>query len=87
MGEVVPSVFWQEDLFVVLWRSSTFGDYAVLRGRMQSIFGELWIGVILEVLSLEIEQGASPCPFEDFGGVWGRYFGGFSSVAAQGLEG
>ena len=56
---------------MVLWRSSAFGDCAVLRGRTQSIFGELRIGVLLEVLSLEIEQGASPCQLEDFGRVWG----------------
>ena len=73
-GEVVPSVFcWRIDVWL-LWKSSTFIDYAVLRGRTQSIPWELQIGFLLEVLSLEIEQGASPCLLEDFGRVWGSIF-------------
>ena len=55
-----------------MWRSSAYRDCAVLRGRTQSILGELRIGFLLEDLSLEIEQGANPCPLEDFGRVCGR---------------
>ena len=46
-------------------------DCAVLRGRTQSISWELRIGILLEVSSFEIEQGASPCLLEDFGRVLG----------------
>ena len=71
-GEVVPSVFCRRIGVWLLWRSSAFIDCAVLRGRTQSISGELRIGFLSEVLSLEIEQGASPFLWEDFGRVCGR---------------
>ena len=53
-------------------RSSAPIDCTVLRGRTQSISGELQIGFLSEVLSLEIEQGASPCLWQDFGRVCGH---------------
>ena len=68
-GEVVPTVILEEDQVEAWWWSSTSSDCAVLRGRTQSISWELRIGVLLEVSSFEIEQGASPCLLEDFGRV------------------
>ena len=66
-----------------LQRRSAFGDYAVLRGRTQSLLvGDLdWD--CLEDLSLEIEQGASPCIFEDFGRVWGEFWSILFSDSAE----
>ena len=55
-----------------LRRSSAFGDCAVLRGRTQSLLVGVPDWDCLEDLSLEIEQGTSPCILEDFGRVLGR---------------
>ena len=71
-GEVVPSLFCRRVGVWLLQRSSASIDCAVLRGRAQSISGELRIGFLSEVLSLEIEEGASPCLWEDFGRVCGH---------------
>ena len=54
-----------------LWRSSAFGDCAILRGRMQSLLVGAPDWDCLEELSSEIEQGTSPCILEDFGRVLG----------------
>ena len=71
-SEVVPTIFCKRIGVWLLWRSIAFRDCAVLRGRTQSILGELWIGFLLEDSSLEIEKGTIPCPLEDFGRVFGR---------------
>ena len=58
-------------------------DYAVLRERDVVLLGVVPDWGFVEELSWEIEQEISSCVWQSFR----QYFGGFYSVAAQGLEG